>query len=516
MLSDLSRAARWASVAMCALALACRAGAAAPDCPPPEPVERAGDLPASLADALALVQISPDDVSFVVMPRDAGAPALAWNADTARPPASTIKLLTSAVALERLGPAFRWHTRLLADATPADGTVRGPLYVQGGGDPGLRIDDLRTMLAQLRAQGVTTLAGDIVLDRGAFEPARPDLIGGPFDGSPDADYNVVPDALLLESNLLTLHADTRGTPRFAVLPPFAEMAVDASGLQWASDLACDHWDDGWKAPDVTAEPGHLVLHLHGTLGRGCVAQLQTNVMGRDLYWEQAIARLWAQAGGRWAGRVRDGRAPASAVALVDHASEELIDAVRRMNKSSLNATARAMLMSLAPPSAKRSSLDTGRASADAWLREHAIRAKALVLDNGSGLSRTERISALQLAAVLRAAGQGPWAAEFESSLPIVGIDGTMRNRLTLACARGRARIKTGTLDAAVGVAGYVTDAARRRWIVVGLVDTPDAMRGRPALDTLIDWVARGGAIPTKPLKAAKPAEPTKPSAPAPH
>ena len=488
------------STLACALALACRAGAAAPECGPPEPVERPGALPAAVADALAQARLSPDDVSFVVLPRDGGAPALDWRGDAIRPPASTMKILTSAVALDRLGPAFRWHTRLLADAPPVDDTLRGPLYVQGSGDALLRIDDLRTMLAQLRAQGVTTLAGDVVLDRGAFEPARPDLVGGPFDASPDADYNVVPDPLLLESNLLTLHVDTRGpVPRFVLLPPFDAIAVDASAVQWVNDLPCEHFDDGMRAPDITPEPGRLALRLHGTLGRGCTDDIRTNVMGRDLYWEQAFAQLWAQAGGRWAGRVRDGRTPPGASALVDHASEELIDVVRQMNKSSANTTARALLLSLGQAAPGRTSEDVGRAAVASWLREHKIVAKGLVVDNGSGLSRTERVSALQLAGVLRAAGKGPWAPEFEGSLPIAGLDGTMRNRLKLACARGRARIKTGTLDAAIGVAGYVTDAARRRWIVVGLVDTADAARGRPALDSLIDWVARGGAtrLPVK-------------------
>ncbi|MFA6311553.1 MAG: D-alanyl-D-alanine carboxypeptidase, partial [Sterolibacterium sp.] len=132
-----------------------------------------------------------------------------------------------------------------------------------------------------------------------------------------------------------------------------------------------------------------------------------------------------------------------------------------------------------------------------WLKDHAIDDRGLVLDNGSGLSRLERISPAQLAAVLLSASRATLAPEYLASLPIAGIDGTMRLRLQDSPAAGRARIKTGTLKGVLAVAGYVPDAANRTYIVVALLNHELASNsvGRAILDALIDSVARSGPEP---------------------
>ncbi len=128
-----------------------------------------------------------------------------------------------------------------------------------------------------------------------------------------------------------------------------------------------------------------------------------------------------------------------------------------------------------------------------WLAGHAINTTGLVLDNGSGLSRSERITSRQLAQVLQAAHGGRWAAELLMSLPVVGVDGTMRRRLTTGPAAGLARMKTGTLRNVAALAGFVSDPQGRPHVLVAFINHEQARAGRPALDALVDWVARGGA-----------------------
>ncbi len=129
-----------------------------------------------------------------------------------------------------------------------------------------------------------------------------------------------------------------------------------------------------------------------------------------------------------------------------------------------------------------------------WMRSHGIDDQGLVLENGSGLSRTERISAQQMAGVLHAALRSNWAPEFQSSLPIAALDGTMRRRLHDSPASGRARLKTGGLKNVVAIAGYVPDAAGRQCVVVAMInhDLVGGGAGRAALDALVEWVARSG------------------------
>jgi D-alanyl-D-alanine carboxypeptidase/D-alanyl-D-alanine-endopeptidase (penicillin-binding protein 4) len=112
------------------------------------------------------------------------------------------------------------------------------------------------------------------------------------------------------------------------------------------------------------------------------------------------------------------------------------------------------------------------------------------MDNGSGLSRTERITAQQLAAVLELAYKGPHAPELLASLPIAGIDGTLSRRFKGSLAEGRARMKTGTLRNVVALAGYVLDRQDRMWVVAATLNHDNApAKGHAVLDSIVEWVA---------------------------
>jgi D-alanyl-D-alanine carboxypeptidase/D-alanyl-D-alanine-endopeptidase (penicillin-binding protein 4) len=113
----------------------------------------------------------------------------------------------------------------------------------------------------------------------------------------------------------------------------------------------------------------------------------------------------------------------------------------------------------------------------------------LVLDNGSGLSRSERISADGLSQLLLAAWKSPVMPELMSSLPLAGYDGTLKNRLGNGTAGGRAHLKTGDLDGVRAIAGYVLDNHDKRWVVVFLINDPRFRLGKPAMDELLNWVA---------------------------
>ena len=126
-----------------------------------------------------------------------------------------------------------------------------------------------------------------------------------------------------------------------------------------------------------------------------------------------------------------------------------------------------------------------------------MRRVALLMDlsqpkSTAGLSRSERLSAQQLALLLKATYFGRQAPELLMSLPVAGIDGTLRNRLKSGPATGLARLKTGTPRNVVALAGYVPDARGRVWIMAAMINHDNAAKARPALDALVDWVALGG------------------------
>jgi D-alanyl-D-alanine carboxypeptidase/D-alanyl-D-alanine-endopeptidase (penicillin-binding protein 4) len=200
-------------------------------------------------------------------------------------------------------------------------------------------------------------------------------------------------------------------------------------------------------------------------------------------------QLWTEMGGNWSGAARDGQTPAGARLLHSHDSPLLAEIVRDTNKFSNNVMARQLFLTLgtdaadAPASAGRSIN-----AIKSWLVRKGIAAPELVLENGIGLSRTERISAANLASLLQAAWASPVMPEFIASLPIVGLDGTMRRRLKSDGVTGRAHIKTGLLSDARAMAGYVLDRSGRRQVVVMLVNHPNAAESQPAMDALLRQV----------------------------
>ena len=452
-------------------------------------------LPENVSAILRNGGLAETSLSALVLPIPGGAPRLAVLEERAMAPASTMKLATTLVALEELGPTFRWHTELLSVGRIDAATLRGTLYLRGGGEPNLNWDGLRAMFRSLRAQGVARLEADIVLDRSLFLPMRPDIGAPDFDESPKAYYNVIPDALVLNGNVIEFSLESNDQKTSVrTQPPLAGVVFDADLT--VKDASCDAWDDDWDPPLVKhANDGIVTVVLRGAFPRDCKTKTRLSLLDRNLYIERFLRAFWQELGGTWKGRVKDGLTQRDAQLLVERNSETLADLVRPVNKASDNLMARTLYLTLGTQLPKEGRSDSTFVNANAsirnWFNKNGIATDGLVMDNGSGLSRLERISARQLASALQVAARSNWFAEFASSFPIVAIDGAMRKRLRESPAAGRARIKTGTLRDSVAVAGYVRDVRNQDWVVVAFINDPEARKGRPALDALIDWVASG-------------------------
>jgi len=459
------------------------------------------ELPPAWARQLADAGVPADAVGLVVAPVAPGARFVEHAAQRPMQPGSAMKLVTTLVGLEQLGPGWRGHTRLLASGPIRDGVLHGDLVLQGGADMDLTWQALQAMLQRARQRGLTEVRGALVLDRTAFQPARPELGVPPFDDAPEAGYNVIADALLVNGNLLRveLFADERG---LQVVPGTPLAGVRVTHEMTLVDGDCSTWDEGWLAPVVRpARPGRVMdVVLRGNWPVRCDRAVEFNVIERNDFIGRLVRALWTGMGGRWRGSVRDGTTPADATLLAERSSRPLSELVRAINKPSDNVFSRTLLLALGratPGAPAEPTLQRADRAVRAWMRNKGLNDDGLVLDNGSGLSRSERISPALLEGVVRAGLASRWAPEFLASLPIAGVDGTLRNRLTASPAAGTARLKTGTLRNVVALAGTMTDAGGQPLVVVAVINH-DALRPRqmrPLLDGLIDWVARTRFVP---------------------
>jgi D-alanyl-D-alanine carboxypeptidase/D-alanyl-D-alanine-endopeptidase (penicillin-binding protein 4) len=415
--------------------------------------------------------------------------ALSVNHRVAMNPASVMKLVTAYAALELLGPAYRWKTAVFLDGPLRDGILEGNLVLKGYGDPKLDQEAFWMLLRALRGKGLREIRGDVVLDRSHFEGTARDP--GRFDGDAFRPYNVLPDALLVNFKSLRfsfLADPAEGAVRLAVdpRPPTLEL-VNQLRL---SDGPCPEgraFRDRLK-PEFDSARQRAAFTGQYSVNCGERA-MNVALLDPNDHVSGLIRQFWVELGGTWTGVVREGVANPRDRAFHIHESPPLADIVRDMNKFSNNVIARQLFLTLGAESAgPPARAEAARRVVQQWLESKGVAAPELVIENGSGLSRIERISAASLAGMLQAAWRSSVMPEFIASMPVAALDGTMRRRLRNEGVAGNAHIKTGLLADARAMAGYVRDASGRRHLVVMLVNHANAHQAQAALDALLRWV----------------------------
>ncbi len=445
-------------------------------------------VPAPVAQAIAAQHLPLHAVSFAIVDPDSGRVLASLNGDTPRSPASTIKLITTFASLDVLGPAYVWQTRALVRGNIHDGVLEGDLVLQGGGDPYMTLERWWKFVRMLRDQGLKAIRGDLVIDNTAFSLPPEDL--GAFDGRPNRAYNVRPDALMVNFQTIDFriapNADSRRVEIVATPAPVNLVVENRIGFATGR---CSTFADRVEFEVASAQWDRVVFS--GALSAQCAQRNVVRVLLKAPdYAFGTFVELWRELGGQFTGKLRIQAAAPDDKPLLTFDSLGLGEIVRLTNKFSNNLMARHLLLTLGKERyGAPATLDKGtRAIAD-WARGRALDLQDIDIDNGSGLSRGTHISALQMANALAAAYRSRYAAEFIASLPLAGIDGTMKSRMRDAPA-GSVRLKTGHLDDVSGVAGYVTTPAGKTLILVSLINDVHASNGggEPVHAAIVAWI----------------------------
>ncbi|MCL2591063.1 MAG: D-alanyl-D-alanine carboxypeptidase/D-alanyl-D-alanine-endopeptidase [Betaproteobacteria bacterium] len=461
-----------------------------------------GNLPPAVRTELELARIPTDAVAVWVQPVGAKQPVLALNAERPMNPASVMKVVTTFVALDVLGPERTWTTRIAVDGPlREDGALLGSVYLIGDGDPVLTYERVWRMMRRLRSLGYSVIGGDIVLDSMALVLPPHDPYA--FDGRGLRPYNSGGDGLLIHFNTQELalfpglHA--QDPVKVVAEPPLAGVEIDNRLV--TSVNSCEPW---YRDLDAQMEKGRLTLT--GSLSARCGPRIWATSPLVPADYDIAMVRaLWWELGGMVRGKVKNGETPNEVYVLISEESVPLGEIVRTMNKWSSNVIARQLLAQVGRESiAAAASGNTntnmstnmvaaGSEAARRCLASADIEIDGLEIDNGSGLSRSARIRADSLGTLLVRAWERPWMPDFIASLPIAGRDGTARRRLNDSPANGRAYLKTGTINDVKAIAGYVLDKNGQRYAVVMMVNHPEAGNSKKAQDALIEWVWSGAA-----------------------
>ncbi|MGP1717256.1 MAG: D-alanyl-D-alanine carboxypeptidase/D-alanyl-D-alanine endopeptidase [Methylophilus sp.] len=450
-------------------------------------------LPVSLQEALSKAQLPLDSVSIVVQPLNGEPPLISHHQARAMNPASVMKVVTTYAALEALTPAYRWKTEVYRNGPVNHGVLEGDLIIKGYGDPALNNAELWRLLQQVQQQGIKHIKGNLLLDTSIYAPElsqRPIL-----DDEPWRAYNVNPHALLVNGG----HSSFRfgvsresGKPLASVTQEFELPQIKVVNTMQVSKGACGDWRSSLRY-GVTATTEGATVTFSGTLPEQCDERyLELSVLSQQQYAVYTFKKIWTQLGGRLDGNAIAAVLPATASLVTTWWSAPLDVVIRDINKWSNNVMARQVMLTIG--------METGQTPVDEnssavalkeVLRKRGLLFPELVLDNGSGLSRNERISAEHLAQLLVTAYQRPTMPVLMASLPILGLDGTLKKRLPESPSQGMAYLKTGSLEGVSSIAGYVQDTQGKRYVVVMLVNHPLASAARSIQDGLIKAVIEG-------------------------
>jgi len=440
-------------------------------------------LPAPVIFALQRAKVPLEALHVVVMEANGSqktSALLSHEATSSINPASLSKLATTVVALDLLGPTFVWRTPVYIDGLVRDGVLQGNVYVRGSGDPRLVVERVWLLMRRLQGLGVQKIQGDIVLDRSAFD--LPERNPASFDGEPLRPYNASPDALLVNFKSLVFQFipdRAANVARIHVEPPLA-------GVQFPATVPLSNADCSDYRTSLRAEwADPLRIRFAGSFPAVCGEKVwPVAYAAPQQFAARAIAGMWQQVGGQLVGQVRDGVVPANLQPVFSVESPALSEVIRDINKFSNNVMAQQLFLTLSQQARGTGSWEASREAMQTWWRDR-IGGEVPVFDNGSGLSREERVSALGLARLLQFAWASPTMSELMGSLPVSGLDGTLKRSKSQSIAH----LKTGSLRDVAGIAGYVDAANGKRLILVAVLNHANAQAARGTLDLLVDWTA---------------------------
>lgn len=450
--------------------------------------EAASTLPLPVRNALEFRNVPDSALSIYVEEIGSGDVVLAWNEARPRNPASVEKMVTTLVALDTLGPAYRWKTEFSVLGDVADGVVDGDVLMKGYGDPYLVTERFWQMLRRIRQAGISGINGNLLLDDSYFDVGSYDPAA--FDREPLRAYNVAPNALLTNFKVVRYYFEPDpSTSRVQVrLEPALDNIDIVNRLQVGAG-ACRGYQRGIT---ITPSDDFSQITFSGRFPSGCeIYAMDRTALGHNEFTYGLFKSLWEESGGAFTGDWKNVVASDDVEPFVVFDSLPLAEIIAKVNKYSNNVMAKQLLYTLAAEKYGPAGTEAkGRQVVREWLSEHGMDFAELKIDNGAGLSRESRVTARHLGDMLRYAYESPFMPEYLSSLSLSGLDGTLSRRFRNTALTGQAHMKTGSLDHVSAVAGYFQSRSGKRYIVVTLLNHTDIHRGpgEEVQEMLLRWL----------------------------
>lgn len=439
---------------------------------------------------------------LLIVDAESGQALYEQNADKFFVPASNMKLFTTALALAKLGPDYRYRTTLETRGTiSADGVLNGDLILVGRGDPNLSNRRFPYQLKEefdgppdkvlaefadaIVTKGVKEVSGDILGDDSYFPRER-------YPSGWEIDdmvwqYGAAISAIVVDDNTVTLTltpGERPGDPvQAAVAPATRDFTVENDVVTVAADVKADL--------TLTREPGANLVRVRGTLpAKAAPRKLVLAIEEPAQHAAALLVDLLSQRGVKIGGNARAVHVPEAAettvtprAVLAEHLSVPLGDAVKLVNKISQNLHAEMLLRTAARQNGAWSTAEELVKHPEDFYAAAGILSGDVVQSDGSGLSRRDLVTPRAIAALLKYAQGQPWFAPYYASLPVAGEDGSLEDRMKNSPAAGRIHAKTGSLEHVRARSGYAETPGGRR-LIFSFLSNNLAGKNHEAVDAL--------------------------------
>lgn len=399
-------------------------------------------------------------ISLTILKAGSGDEVVDYNGDKPRLVASNMKLVTTLVALNKLGPNFSWHTRMYYSGVVQKGVLTGQVYIKGAGDPTFSKDDLYNMLAQLKKLGIKDIKGDIVIDENIFKtlPTYSMLKIEPYDSD-----TIVPHGFMVDGDATKFTLNVK------------DGAIDTDSNLKESDVVnkltlnnkIKSCDGIYKKIQIDKSQDKVTLS--GSIASQCNGKvLEYAIFKHEEYLDLVINDIMGELGIGY-NQVDDinipGAIPLHVKLIVDRASAPLNMVLFTMNHYSINLIAESILLSLGAYTTKN--IDTYQDAKDVYynfMNEYELNNSALKLENGAGVSRTEYLTTNNLAEMLLDVDNSSLKDQFQVTLPSPESVGTLSDKFV--SFGNRLQCKTGTLNDVKSYAGYFHSKTGQKYVVV--------------------------------------------------
>ncbi|MEN9433857.1 MAG: D-alanyl-D-alanine carboxypeptidase/D-alanyl-D-alanine-endopeptidase [Pseudomonadota bacterium] len=448
------------------------------------PSSTLGHLPEKVAALIQKYKIPTNELSILIQDVSSPKPLIEYEIDIPRNPASTMKLLTTWTALKVLGPAWRWKTEVWTRGTLTNGVLKGDVILKGYGDPYLIYENFWQLMFDLRAKGLKDIQGNLIIDNSYFDV--PEQALQQFDKTPERVYNALPSALMFNfqaTRFLLSPSPTNGKVDITTFPAAASLKIDNQMTLHEGRCTEDNYSP------VFVRQGVDSMLIRGAYATECGQQFIMRLMSNPTtHAAQAFRQFWQQLGGTISGSDSVGAVQSGDQLYYTYHSTPLIDQIRAINKWSNNVMTRQLLLTLgAQGVGVPGTTAKGSDVVKTYLTSVGINTQGLVIENGAGLSRNERLTARQMAQMLGLIWRDPYMPEFVSSLPLLGEDGTLLKRFRHQSLRGQAHLKTGTLSDVTALSGFLLTQSGKQLIVVIQHHGSHTSAGRAVQDALLEW-----------------------------